>query len=342
MLLEHALELWAQRTTFNASMPRDFSMRVNFEEHWDLQFSVDYFRRVSALPEESENREIHLDILVESLAAFVVPHIFGPLHLQAFYLPAARTGVMSTYKTVAGGLIGSAPMSSARTAALGPTLAGYLADFLQQLVELDREPQTRSKSIREIGTQIERVILDGSVHVEQSKLIGFPFFTYQPTGWKDRVPLMNASSMVSEIAPVVLFLRSLVRPGNVLIIEEPESSLHPEMQVEFIRQLASLVRAGVRVIVTTHSEWVLEELSNLVLTSSLPEARRNGIGGGQFALRPEDVGAWWFQPKKRPRGSVVQEIGLEKSGLYSSTFDRISASTYNDWVRISERIGEGE
>ena len=293
---EHGLAIKAQGARFKAAIPEDLSMRINFEDRWEFKFSFEHFRHISALKEDSDNRDIQLDILIESLAAFVVPHIFGSLHLPAFYLPADRAGVMHTYKTVTSGLIGSAPMGGARTAVLGPTLTGFLADFLQQLIALDdRPPNGRSTPIQDIGAQIEKTILEGSVHVERSELIGFPVFTYQPKGWKDRLPLMNASSMVSEIAPVVLYLRHLVRPGNVLIIEEPESSLHPEMQVEFIRRLAALVRAGVQVILTTHSEWVLEELSNLVLASSLPEARRNGISSGEFALRPEDVGAWWFQ-----------------------------------------------
>ena len=64
-------------------------------------------------------------------------------------------------------------------------------------------------------------------------------FSYQPQGWGEDLPLMNTSSMVSELAPVVLYLRHIVQPGDVLIIEEPESHLHPAMQVEFIRQLAA-------------------------------------------------------------------------------------------------------
>ena len=77
-------------------------------------------------------------------------------------------------------------------------------------------------------------------------------------------------------------MRHLVRPDDVLIIEEPESHLHPAMQVEFTRQLAGLVRAGIRVIVTTHSEWVLQELANLVRVSALPEGEARGdIAGGR-------------------------------------------------------------
>ena len=75
--------------------------------------------------------------------------------------------------------------------------------------------------------RLEDSILDGAVYVERSELTGYPSFMYRPKGWKSALPLKNASSMVSDLAPVVLYLRHLVEPGNVLIIEEPESSLHP-------------------------------------------------------------------------------------------------------------------
>ena len=118
---------------------------------------------------------------------------------------------------------------------------------------------------------------------------------------------MNASSMVSELAPVVLYLRHVVRPGDVLIIKEPESHLHPAMQVAFIRQLAAVVCSGVRVILTTHSEWVLEELANLVLLSELLKAKRRGVASADFALSRDKVGAWLFEPKQRPKGSVIKD-----------------------------------
>ena len=147
---------------------------------------------------------------------------------------------------------------------------------------------------------------------------------------------MNASSMVSELAPVVLYLRHRVQPDNVLIVEEPESHLHPAMQVEFIRQLAALVQSGIRVLVTTHSEWVLEELANIVRRSEVPENQRNAA----VTLRPDQVGAWLFKPKRRPRGSVVEEIRLDDSGLYPSGFSEVAIALHNDWAEISSLIGD--
>ena len=169
-------------------------------------------------------------------------------------------------------------------------------------------------------------------------------FSYQPEGWKEDLPLMNSSSMVSELAPVILYLRHIVQPGDVLIIEEPESHLHPKMQVEFIRQLAAVVHSGIRVMLTTHSEWVLDELANLVHLWDLTEntAERH-VEGADFALNPEEVGVWLFEPKQRPRGSVVKEIPFDAEfGGFRSGFDDVALGTYNDYAEISNRIEGSE
>ena len=80
------------------------------------------------------------------------------------------------------------------------------------------------------------------------------------------------------------FLRNAIARGDMLIIDEPEAHLHPEMQVEFTRFLASVVRSGVRIVMTTHSEWVLEELANLVQASKLTKTQRKEINGSDIAL----------------------------------------------------------
>ncbi len=292
---------------------------------------------------KSRYDETEVKILFWSLVDLVLPHLVGVLHLPAFYLPADRTGVMHAHSVVVSALIESAAMTGLRPAARTPMLSGVLADFLEQLIELDTPSYRRGKSRDDYGARIEDAILHGSVLVEKAKTSGHPHFTYRPKGWKDSLPLMNASSMVSELAPVVLYLRHRIEPGNVLIVEEPESHLHPAMQVEFIRQLAVLVRSGIRVIVTTHSEWVLEELANIVQRYELPEKGRKELSVSDVALHREQVGVWLFKPKTRPKGSVVKEICLDNSGLYPSGFDEVAIALHNDWAKISSsQVGEAE
>ena len=342
--IDHLLTISAHASEFNTIIPDGTQIRlgVRNDDH-----SFGYLHRIAmdmiALGDGDEERpSFYAWRLLEALTDHVRPQIVGPLHLPAFYLPADRTGVMHAHNVVVSALIESAAMTGLRPAARTPMLSGVLADFLEQLIELDRSPYRRRRARPDLGTPIEKAILGGSVGVDKSEAIGYPHFTYRPEGWKESLSLMNASSMVSELAPVVLYLRHMVGSGNVLIVEEPESHLHPAMQVEFTRQLAALVGAGIRVIVTTHSEWVLEELANIVRRSELPMAEREKTASGKFALEPDEVGAWLFQPKGRPRGSVVKEICLDDSGLFPSGFDDVAAALHNDWAELASRIGEAD
>ena len=245
---------------------------------------------------------------------------------------------MHAHRVLIGSLLKRASQPGLRQGDPLPDLSGVVADFLNQLIELGDLAERRRNGADALAKRIEQAILTGSVQIKTSAM-GYPLFFYKPAGWKNSLPLMNTSSMVSELAPVVLYLRHVVQPGETLIIEEPESHLHPAMQVEFTRQIAALVQAGVRVIVTTHSEWVLEELGNIVRCSELPEARRKKIPQGDFALRPDQVGAWLFKPKLRPKGSVVEEIKLDaETGLYPTDYDDVSLALYNDGVDIFNRI----
>ena len=337
---EHAFTIQPQAAEFRTAIPESGGIPVGeFEDYNQLYQEFERFHRTKSA-RKSESGFV-LSRIIGNLAALAMPQLFGPLSVSAYYLPADRTGVMHAHNVVVSALIESAAMTGLLPAARSPMLSGVLADFLEQLINFHRRPYRRSKSRKADGSMIEQAILGGSIQVNPSEITGYPNFTYQPDGWKKEIPLMNASSMVSELAPVVLYLRHVVRRNNVLIVEEPESHLHPAMQVEFTRQLAALVRSGIRVIITTHSEWVLEELSNLVLASSLPMTRRDGIGGGAFALEEKNVGVWAFRHQKRPRGTRVEEVWLDRSGhLYSSGFDNVSASTYNDWASIVNSTGD--
>ena len=291
----------------------------------------------SGVPEDE-----NVQLFLEALADFIMPSLVGSLHQPAFYLPADRTGVMHAHSVVVSALIGRAPMAGLHRQTHMPILSGVLADFLKQLIELDRYPYRRSAPRHDFGSPIEQTILRGSVGVDYSESIHYPHFTYKPDGWKDSLSLMNASSMVSELAPVVLYLRHMVVPGNVLIVEEPESHLHPAMQVEFTRQLAALINNGFRVIVTTHSEWVLEELANIVCRSKLKVDKREKTDSSKFVLEPDQVGVWLFLPKSRPKGTVVKEIRLDDSGLYPSGFNEVAVALHNDWAELTSQIGEAE
>ena len=247
---------------------------------------------------------------------------------------------MHAHRVLLGSLLNRASQPGLRQGDPLPDLSGVVADFLNQLIELGGLAERQSNKADALAKRIEQAILTGSVQIKTSAM-GYPLFFYKPDGWKNSLPLMNTSSMVSELAPVVLYLRHVVQPGETLIIEEPEAHLHPAMQVEFIRQIAALIHAGVRVIITTHSEWVLETLANLVRLSDLPKARRKGTEDADLMLRPDQVGAWLFKPKRSPKGSVVEEIPFDPdAGGLESGYSDVAEQLYNEWATIGNRITE--
>jgi len=274
----------------------------------------------------------------------VFPYMLGRVYRPAHYLPADRTGVMHAHRVVVRSLIETAPFASLReSSSTMPSLSGVMADFLARLVEFDDSPRTGRTRNQGLIHSLEETVLSGTIHVERSE-IGYPHFYYIPEGWKkdEALPLMHASSMVSELAPVVFFLRHVVSKGDLLIIEEPESHLHPTMQAAFARQLALVAKSGIHVIVTTHSEWILDQFSNLVRLSALPVAEREGLEGSAAALQPEQFGAWLFKRKRRPRGSVVEEIRVDpEAGGLLSDYGEVADQLYNTWAEIENRITEG-
>ena len=349
----HKLTINASHVMLNTVIPEQIPMRLKrMPRRFGLFDDLSSLRQIirdmfsSHTSKNYKNLEHDMWYLIQHLSIFATHHVVGFLDSPAFYLPADRTGVMHAHTVVVNALIRSAAMVGLRSAsAPTPILSGVLADFLEQLIDLSNQPRRRHKPRNgksDLGSRIEEKVLHGSVHTKKSEF-GYPSFTYQPEGWKgEDLPLMNASSMVSELAPVVLYLRHIVRRGDVLIVEEPESHLHPAMQVEFTRQLATIVRSGVRVIVTTHSEWLLEELANLVQLSELSSNRRSEIKYGGEALRPDEVGVWLFEQKNRPKGSVVKEISLNKSGLFPSGFSDVASALHNDWAEISSQIEKNQ
>ncbi|MGF1851637.1 ATP-binding protein [Vibrio satsumensis] len=55
-----------------------------------------------------------------------------------------------------------------------------------------------------------------------------------------------------------LIKNNVIKKGSYVFIDEPETNLHPDWQVLMIRSLVALSKAGVNVIITTHSTEILK------------------------------------------------------------------------------------
>lgn len=92
---------------------------------------------------------------------------------------------------------------------------------------------------------------------------------YVPKGSKNRLTMAESSSVVRSLLDFSFQLRYVLKHGDLLIVDEPEMSLHPKNQRLLARLLARLVNAGVRIFITTHSDYIVRELNALIVMKSL-------------------------------------------------------------------------
>lgn len=81
------------------------------------------------------------------------------------------------------------------------------------------------------------------------------------------IPINQASSFVVKMANPYLFV-SFAEKGSTLIIDEPENCLSPHNQIDFARVMVMCANAGLKVFVTTHSDFLITELNNLIMLNS--------------------------------------------------------------------------
>ena len=141
-------------------------------------------------------------------------------------------------------------------------------DFLDFLSEIELQETTKINSsnkneFQKLADEIENQLQNkNKTNLKSTKLGGKEIKVSVKRGLE--IDLYNASSSIKQLAPLLLYLRYRASKGDFLVIDEPEMNLHPESQAKLLEALSILVNLGVRILLTTHSPYVMAHLNNLV------------------------------------------------------------------------------
>jgi predicted ATPase len=75
----------------------------------------------------------------------------------------------------------------------------------------------------------------------------------------------ESSSAVRSLLDIGFYLKHEAQHGDLLMVDEPELNLHPENQRRVARLFARLVNVGIKVFITTHSDYIVKELNTLIM-----------------------------------------------------------------------------
>lgn len=258
------------------------------------------------------------------------------------YLPAIRGGIIQSYRTLVSSMINLAPWAGIRPSPPIPLFNGVLADFMRELISIDkkttsrrRDIQMRRRSIKNVAEAIEKKILSGNIEIILQAGTGHPDLQYSFTsnGVIRKLSLMSASSTISELASVVLFINNYLYPGSYFILEEPEAHLHPKAQREIAVMLAKLVKAGVNVLITTHSDIVCDQIGNFIYAEKSSDSKVENI-------QEESCATYIFNKSKRSNHgkTKVEPVPFDMEGGYA-TKDHLDVHSdlYNETVKLMEK-----
>lgn len=248
----------------------------------------------------------------------------GIADYDSYYLPAARSGILQLWDMVQLYTLENLPEQFG--------LPGLVRDFLSEVVRSAMPIWSREGRRKIVKAQelLEDEILHGKIVFVRERP-GPLRIDYRFRG-EASLAIQRSSSMVAELAPLDLLISRVLERGDLLIIEEPEAHLHPSSQIQIAKLIARLVNSGIRVICTTHSQLLVNRISNLVLASKAQESLREELGLSEVdIIKEEDLGVYRFIA--RENGSIVKKLKMiRKFGIpedeFLGEYETISLESY--------------
>jgi predicted ATP-dependent endonuclease of OLD family len=210
-----------------------------------------------------------------------------------------------------------------------------IKDALETAQNLDAFQKQKSEADY-LADKLEKEFLQGEISITEN---GDLVFT--PQGSKNSLEAHMTSSTVKSLAPLSFYLRHTAKKGDFIIIDEPELNLHPNNQVKIARFIAHLVNEGFKVMISTHSDYILRELNSLIMLGCGMKKRakatqelmkKYGYTEAQ-ALSKEQVGVYMFRQGKDVEEVIVEDTGFEIATI-DETVDKLNETSQNIYYEL--------
>ncbi len=200
--------------------------------------------------------------------------------------------------------------------------AAPAADYMDWLNQL---PETRScaaDDFHRLAGKVKKELVRGAYRLDKSTG-GITFKPYRAKrGGEATHPLVlhAAPGAVKSLFGLWFYLERQARPGDLLMIDEPELNIHPENQLKMTRLFARLVNAGLNLVISTHSDYIIREINSLLMLNEDKggDLRKEYGYAAEEVLRPDQVGAYLVD-QQTIASFRIEPIG----GIHAGTFDDV-------------------
>ncbi len=304
---------------------------------------------------EKKKLKIPEELLHEVISTAIKDIIFGHYFPQPFIASAERTGVAIFRNELNFARNRLLEEINSKEKELNPLrfLSKVYSDYalpVKSNVEFTRQLEDISRKESFISDQHPELlddfadIIGGEYVVKKDELYFVPKKKAQI-----KLTMDESSSAVRSLLDIGFYIRHKAAEGDLLMVDEPELNLHPENQRRVARLFARLVNLGIKVFITTHSDYIIKELNTLIMLNQRQDrlmdiAEREGYMESEF-LDSEKVrvyiaeeGLVALDGARRKRRITFNQADISEDGIEARSFD----TTIQEMNRIQDEIVWGE
>ena len=200
----------------------------------------------------------------------------------------------------------------------GEYTAHYLATNRHKKIPIEalRHPDSKTEQLLEnvslwLGNISDGIEVKAQVYEELQNVNLTYSYTYGETTTNDFSPL-NIGFGVTYVLPIIVAILK-AKPEDLLIIENPESHLHPAGQSKIAELCAIAAANGVQIIIETHSDHFLNGLR---------------VATKKKMIEPEQSQVYYFRKEKNSLESIADNLRIDENGRINQKWPK---GFFDEW-----------
>ena len=338
------LEFYSNQITFVFEKENRINVYSNNEE-----INLFYIKNIrsgdtiSSIKTSFNNDYIHYNNIITTIISFIISNYFDASFLSLYnnreiFLPVSRTGFLLSRNDI------SASARASRYDRYAEKNNEYLSrpimDFLNNFDELSKQKNDIGHTTKKLYLMldfIEKNMLFGKIIInEETKNI-----YYKPDNTELEFQMYLSSAVVTELTPLYLFLKyGFIK--RKLLMEEPEISLHPQLQQQLTRLFIKLINSGVNVMITTHSDTIIQHINNMIKLNNNKEDVKKELmkkyNYDEDDLISEDKVRMYQFDIKEDGFTEITEIKGGKYGFQAPTFHKYLMQSSEEFEAFIEDL----